>query len=363
MTARAIGQGIAAFILAVLAAAPAPAGAADAAGFYSGKTLTYIVAASPGGSYDFYGRLVARHMARHLPGVAIAVRNLPGKAHVLGANVLYEASPDGLTIGTFSTGLIYDQLIGREGANFDLSEMSWIGKAASDPRILIVGINSPIHTLKDLHQPGDPFLFAVARIGSLNYNETKILQAAVGFNASIISGYKSTDDELAIENHSIDAVFGPKSRYGSFVSSGKGRAIFQVGGSDPDVPQLSDLIGRTGSADAKAVVALIRCQADLARLTAGPPGIPVKRLEILRSAYRAALESPALRAEAAASGRAVVPFAVGDDVAREVDSVLDQSPETIAAIAQTFLVRPPTLVAKAPRAKPAAAVAIAPQHR
>lgn len=356
MTVRTIGQAIAAFVVAVCLNTPVLArAAADGTAFYSGKALTYLVSSAPGGSYDFYGRLVARHMIEHLPGAALVVRNLPGQAHIRGANTLYESRPDGLTIGTFSTGLIYDQLTGRPDVRFDLAKMSWIGKAASDPRILIVGTNSPIHRIKDLHQPGDPFLFAVSRIGSLNYNETHILQSALGFNARIISGYRSDDDELAIENRSIDAVFGPKSLYGSFVASGKGRAIFQIGGSTPDVPQLSDLIRRKGSADAKAIVALIRSQAELARLTAGPPGIPDERLYALRTAYRAALESPALQAEAAAANRRVVPFAVGDDVAREVNSALDQTPETIDAIAQTFLVTPPTLIAKVPRMKPASA--------
>jgi tripartite-type tricarboxylate transporter receptor subunit TctC len=351
MTARAIGQAFAALALLALMNLPLSARAADGAKFYSGKTLTYIVATKPGGSYDFYGRLIARHMAEHLPGVSVVVRNIPGQQHVLGANALYAAPADGLTIGTFSTGLIYTQLIERADVRFDLSDMSWVGKAESDPRILIVGANSPIQTLKDLHQPGDPFLFAVARIGSLNYNETQILQSALGFNARIISGYKSSDDELAIENRSIDAVFGPKSLYGNFVASGQGRAIFQIGGNDPDVPQLADLIRRKGSDDAKAVVALIQCQAELARLTAGPPNIPAGRLKALRTAYRAALESPTLQAEAAKAGHAVTPFAVGDDVAREIDAALDQSPETIDAIAETFLEKPPTLVAKAPRAR------------
>jgi hypothetical protein len=362
MTVCRLGQGLVALVLLTLINTPLSARTADRTAFYSGRTLTYIVAANAGGSYDFYGRLVARHMAEHLPGVMLVVRNLPGQRHVLGADALYEAAPDGLTIGTFSTGLIYSQLIGREGVRFDLGKMSWIGKAASDPRILVVGKSSPIRTIEDLHQPGDSFLFAVSRIGSLNYHETNILQSALDFNARIISGYKSTDDELAIQDRSIDAVFGPKSLYGPFVADGNGRAIFQIGGSDARIPQLSDLIQRDGSADAKAVVALIRSQADLAHLTGGPPGIAANRLEILRSAYRAALESPALQAEAANANRPVMPFAVGDDVAREISAALDQSPETIDTIAQTFAVEPPRLIAKLPRAKPAPAVVAPPRH-
>ena len=36
------------------------------ADFYKGKTVTYIVATSPGGGYDLYGRLVADFMQKYL---------------------------------------------------------------------------------------------------------------------------------------------------------------------------------------------------------------------------------------------------------------------------------------------------------
>ena len=45
------------------------------------------------------------------------------------------AQPDGLTIGTFNTGLIYAQLLGRKGIKFDLTQLEILGKAAADPRV------------------------------------------------------------------------------------------------------------------------------------------------------------------------------------------------------------------------------------
>ena len=51
--------------------------------FYKGKTITYIVATSPGGGYDSYGRLVARYMNKYLPGSKIIIRNMPGAGHVI----------------------------------------------------------------------------------------------------------------------------------------------------------------------------------------------------------------------------------------------------------------------------------------
>src|SRR5690348_8059952 len=77
--------------------------------YFAGKTITYIVATSPGGGYDTYGRLISRYMQKYLPGARIVVKNVPGAGNIIGANTIYAAKADGLTIGMFNTGLIYDQ--------------------------------------------------------------------------------------------------------------------------------------------------------------------------------------------------------------------------------------------------------------
>src|SRR5215208_2020714 len=130
--------------------APSAALAQSEADFFKGKTVNYIISTAPGGGYDYYGRLVAEYMQKHLPGSTFVVRNMPGAGHVVGANYIYAAKPDGLTIGSFNTGLIYNQLIGLEGVKFDLTKMSWIGKAASDPRVIVVAQQTPIKTFEDL---------------------------------------------------------------------------------------------------------------------------------------------------------------------------------------------------------------------
>ena len=112
--------------------------------------MTYIVSTAPGGGYDLYGRLIAEYMQRNLPGSTFVVKNVPGAGHMIGANTVYASKADGLTIGTFNTGLIYNQLIKADGVKFDLTKMSWIGKAASEPRVFVVGSQSPIKTFQDL---------------------------------------------------------------------------------------------------------------------------------------------------------------------------------------------------------------------
>ena len=160
---------------ALLAAMLSPAFGQSGADFYKGKTVTYIVATSPGGGYDTYGRLVAEYMQRYLPGSTFVVRNMPGAGHMIGTNAIYASRPDGLTIGTFNTGLIYNQLIRHDAVRFDLEKMSWVGKAAYEPRIMAIATQSPIRTYPDLVAQKQPVNFAAAGIGSAAYVETVML--------------------------------------------------------------------------------------------------------------------------------------------------------------------------------------------
>src|SRR5262245_4388189 len=57
-----------------LALYAAPSMAAES---FAGKTITISVPVAPGGGYDTYARLVARHIRKHLPGQpTVIVKNM-----------------------------------------------------------------------------------------------------------------------------------------------------------------------------------------------------------------------------------------------------------------------------------------------
>ena len=260
-----------------------PAVAQSGADFYKEKTVTYIVATKPGGGYDTYARLIADYMQKYLPGSTFVVKNVPGAGHLIGANTIYASEPDGLTIGTFNTGLIYNQLIGLESANFDLAKMSWIGKAASDPRVIVVAKDSPIKSFQILRSVKEPVNFATAGLGSAAYVESMILKNALDLPIKVLTGYDGNTDQMAMRRGEIIGSIASRSSYENFVDNGYGRFIAQIGGQDTDIPRLDSLVS---DPTAKKLVALIRSQGDISRLTAGPPGIPPDRLDALRTAYR-----------------------------------------------------------------------------
>lgn len=318
-------------------AVAAPAAAQSGTDFYKGKTVTYIVATSPGGGYDAYGRLVADFMQKYLPGSTFVVRNMPGAGHIIGANAIYNAKPDGLTVGTFNTGLIYNQLIDRKGIKFDLTKMSWIGKAASDPRVFVIHTKSPIKSFEDLRASKQKVNFATSGIGSASFVETKVLSDALSLPITIIPGYSGSEDMMAMRRNEITGIIGSRSSFEDFVKNGYGRYIAQIGGKDKDVPQLSALVQNP---EARSLVALIQSQGEISRLTAGPPGIPDDRLEALRNAYKQALNDKEMQARAEKLGRPLDP-AFGEDVEKMVKEALTQSPKMVTLLASALEVKAP----------------------
>ena len=125
------------FIAIVSLLLPVPA-AYSAAPYYEGKTIRIIVGTSPGGGYDTYTRLIARHFSKYIPGTpTIIVDNMPGAGGLLSANHLYQvAKADGLTIGHFVGGQFLQQLLGRPGIEFDARRFEYIGVPAQDHFVL-----------------------------------------------------------------------------------------------------------------------------------------------------------------------------------------------------------------------------------
>jgi tripartite-type tricarboxylate transporter receptor subunit TctC len=318
----------AAGVAALLSMGAGLAQAQDAAGFFKGKTVTYVVATGAGGGYDFYGRLVAEFMQRHLPGTTFVVKNMPGAGHMIGANYIYAARADGLTVGTFNTGLIYNQLVQLDGVKFDLAKYSWIGKAATESRVVMVDAKSPYKTLADMRAAKTPLNWSASGVGSAAYVETRFMIDLLGIPGKIIYGYSGNDELLAIRRGEIQAVVGSPSSYDTFLSSGYGRVAFQIGGkSSEGVPQLRDLVANE-SADAKAVVALVESQVEIQRFTAGPPNIQADRLAALRGAFRKAMEDPELQAMALKGGKPI-DAAYGEDVAKMIQVALEQPPAVV----------------------------------
>ena len=100
--------------------------------FYQGKTITLIVGSGAGTAYDMYGRLLANHIGKHIPGSPnVMVQNMPAAGGMVAANFVYEvAKPDGLTIASINPAHYFNQLQGNKEVKFDWTKFTWL--ASSD---------------------------------------------------------------------------------------------------------------------------------------------------------------------------------------------------------------------------------------
>ena len=322
-TMKVLSLGAAGLIIAGL-----PVFAATPLNVFAGKNISYIVATAPGGGTDAYGRLTAEYMQRYLPGSTFVVKNVSGAGGLIGAAAIYAAKPDGLTMGTFSIGLLYAQLGKSKGVKYDLGKMSWVGKAASDGRVIVVNAASPIQSFQDLFTQKEPVKFATGGVGGNLHSETTMLSAVFKRPARILSGYHGNEDQLAMRRGEIDAALGSRSSFDEFIGNKYGRFIVQIGGKDPSLPQLSSL---ATDPQAQSVVALIESQGELGRLTVGPPEIPAPQLGALREAYKLAMQDKELQDKANKLKMPLDP-AYGEEVSQAVQRALNQSPETMTML-------------------------------
>ncbi|HWG06519.1 MAG TPA: hypothetical protein VG271_16020 [Beijerinckiaceae bacterium] len=192
------------FIL-LIALGLAQGAAAQTAPFYQGKPLTLLIDYTAGGPTDTEGRLLARHLAKHIPGnPTIIVRNMAGAGGAIGANYLGQvALPDGLTLSYF-TGLATDAAIAKETIKVDIAKFEFVG---SGPGISVAyartdlggGISKP----EDLLQKKDFW------VGGLAVDEDKDLRIRLqmdllGLPYKYITGYPgSADIRLALMRNEL----------------------------------------------------------------------------------------------------------------------------------------------------------------
>jgi tripartite-type tricarboxylate transporter receptor subunit TctC len=282
-----------------------PDGRAAERNYFAGKRLTYLVSSSPGGGYDNYARLIARFLPRHLGVRSVIVKNVPGASHLLGLSKLVNAPPDGLTIATFNTGL----LMAPNPLSIDLRRLSWLGKAASEPRVFVVANGEDPIGLNDLRRPGqNPALYATSGLLSASHLQMKRIGEAFGFNIRPIHGFSGSETQMVVIRGDIAGGLMSLSRVDAAIRAKTLRPLFYVGYPKPSfaVRALGEF---ANTPQQRRIIEEIETLSELGRMTAAPPGLPPNRLAVLRQAYIDTLTDPELLREA---GRLNLPIDAWD---------------------------------------------------
>src|SRR4051812_23838456 len=174
--------------------AATPAAAQTVEQFYRGRTVSIVVGFAPGGAYDPYARLVARHLPKHLPGAPnIVIKNMQGAGSVIAANHLYNVSPkDGSELGVIAGSAAIEPVFANKSTQFDGQKFTWLGSANDEIAGCVVWHPSPFKTVEDLFQKE----LVPGASGASNLEFPTAMNAVLGTKMKLVRGYKGPADIL-----------------------------------------------------------------------------------------------------------------------------------------------------------------------
>ena len=289
--------------------------------FFAARAISLIVPTSPGGINDISGRLVARHLPRHLPGKpSIVVQNQPGAGGLANANLLYNsAEKDGSVLSMIERAIPQAAIMGDPNARFDPLRFTWLGSLSSygrDAYVLLINKQHPARSVADLRKAaGAVTNLGGNRSGSTNLTFALIVRDVLALNVTVIRGYSGAAPMfLAQQRGEID---GQVIGYASVQSgqpdlwkAGQLKPIIQFGRA-ARLPELAAVpTGRELAADddARALIEFAELPFQMALPLVAPPGVPADRAAALRQAYQAMVADPAFLDDAGRIGLEISPI-------------------------------------------------------
>ncbi len=317
-------KGRTAGIGAALVALAQPAAADAVADFYKGKTFTVVVANEVGTGFDIYGRTLARHIGRHIPGNPnVVVQNMVGASGIAATNWLYNAAPkDGTVMATFVHTVPFEPLLGNSAAKFDSAKFTWIGNMESIIGICGVSRASGIQAFDDLRVKET--VFGATGITGALAKHALALKNLFGAKIKLVPGYQGSNSvKIAMQRGEVAGVcsLGMSTLAATWkedYESGAFKPIVQLsGGPHPDLARVPHVNDFARTDEDRLVIGLVYGTQALGRPFASAPGLPADRVAALRAAFTATMKDPQFLADAAKMQIDISPMA-----GAEVDALL-----------------------------------------
>jgi tripartite-type tricarboxylate transporter receptor subunit TctC len=323
--------------LAVLLAAPLPAAAEDVAAFYAGKSIRLVVGVDVGSGYDVNARLLARHMAAHIPGnPSFIVQNQPGAGSATMTSQLYASGPfDGTVIGAAFAGMPTLPLLQGGGARFDPTKLIWLGNTNRETHVTYVWHTAPVQSLAEAKNRG--LIMGAQAPGSSQVDFPLTADAFLGFKFKVVAGYQSTAKiNLALESGEVQGTIAAwttlKTLSSDWLKDGRIKVIAQWAlRPNPELPGVPNVLDAASTEGERAALRLVLARLDIGRPFFLPPNVPPDRAAALREAFDATMKDPAYLAEAEKLKIDVDPL-TGAELAALVAQVALTPADTVARV-------------------------------
>ena len=299
----------------LVAAAPGLSRADPVADFYKEKSIRVIISGESGGTYDSDGRLVAKHIAKHIPGnPRVIPENMLGASGRVAANYLYNAAPkDGTVIAILQQSVALGQALGESGIQYDAARFNWIGSPVRPDETLVVWHTTGVKTMEDAKKK-EVIIGATSPTG-MNYLYPKLANELLGTKFKIVTGYPGgTPIMLALERGEVEGRGSNpwsdwKLRKPDWVRDKKIIPLMQMSlFKHPDLPDVPLMVDLAPNDTARAVFELVTITGELGRPFLTAPDVPAERVKALRAAFDATMKDPEFLAEAAKIQKEIHPI-------------------------------------------------------
>lgn len=323
--------------VAILTAAAMPAAGQE----FQAKTVTVTIGFPPGGGYDLYARVLARHYGKYLPGKpTVVAQNMPGAGSLVAANYISSVAPsDGSALALIASSTALEPLLGNAQAKFDLAKIVWIGNITKDTAACGVWKHSGVKTWEDM--AGKEIRFGASGPAAITAQHPYFMKNVLGANIKVIMGFQGTSDiNLAMQRGEMDGTCGMYvssvlGSYKRYLDSGDLTIFIQFGQEkEPLFGNATHLYSILKTQEQKQIADFIFGQTTLSRPLLTSPSTPPAIVAVMRKAFDATVKDAEMLDDAKKAQLVVEPM----------------SGEVVAKMFEQFAKTPPDVIEKAKRA-------------
>jgi tripartite-type tricarboxylate transporter receptor subunit TctC len=311
----------------------------------AGKTVTIYVPVAPGGGYDTYARMVARHIGKHLPGhPTVIVKNMPGAGGIILCRYIYnQAAKDGTEFAVLQDANLFQQLTTNQHFPYDARKFGYLGALEKFVPIVLAWHTTPFHSFDDVRKR--QMTVGSDGPGSSTDYFPRVLNAFFGAKFKVVRGYKgSAGITLAIERGELDGLASwcydcLKAQKPAWVANHSARILLQLslhGDPELDAKKIPTVLDLAKTEQEKQIVRLTFSGPSIARPFVTPPGLAPARLAMLREAFAATAKDPEFLAEAE-RGKNHIRFTSAADMEKVIARVYATDPALVQKVRAVIL--------------------------
>ena len=256
---------------------------------YPAGKINWLVPYKAGGGFDLVARGIAPYLSQYLQEssgetkIGIVMRNEPASGGRKAYNVIYNARPDGHTIGAFDIGFISETFMDNVG--FDISKFTFMVRAMKTDRLIVTSKNG-FATWDEMVKAAKirPLKWGTGAFLQSTQLDSIVLTERMGIPARFIPWAGGTSESMnALMRGDIQVALVSDDSVKGLLDAGeiKPLAVISEKSKYPGVPSIKDL-GHPDLAD----------KLGTQRFVIAPPGLPSNLKNSFISAYKKVMNDP-----------------------------------------------------------------------